>query len=147
MRQTVHFREPLTKFPDTESLNKRAAEGWRISAIEWERDVEVVQRPPLAPMEVPFGLKVSSDCWHLEEDSREVAVLTEIMELLLLDYSLSRVADELNSRGHRMRDQAKWDPVSIFNLLPRIVEVGPRIFSDEQWRVRSERINKLLPTR
>lgn len=147
MRQTVHFREPVTTLPDVESLNKRAAEGWRISAIEWERDVEVVQRPPLAPMEVPFGLKVSGDCWHLEEDSREVGVLTEIMELLLLDYSLSRVADELNSRGHRMRDQAKWDPVSIFNLLPRIVEVGPRIFSDEEWRVRSERINKLLPTR
>jgi hypothetical protein len=147
MRQTVHFREPVTKFPDTELLNKRAAEGWRISAIEWEREVEVVQRPPMLPMEVPYGLKVSSDCWHLEEDSHEVAILTEIMELLLLDYSLSRVADELNTRGHRMRDRSKWDPVSVFNLLPRIVEVGPRIFSDEEWRVRSERINKLLPTR
>jgi len=147
MRQTVRFRESVTKLPDAEYLGRRAAEGWRISGVEWERDVEVVQRQPAPPLEVPYGLKVSSDCHHLEEDSREISVLTEIMELLLLDYSLSRVADELNTRGHRMRDQSKWDPVSVFNLLPRIVEVGPRIFSDEEWRVRSERINKLLPTR
>jgi hypothetical protein len=147
MRQTVRFRESVTKFPDVEYLGRRTTEGWRISAIEWEREVEVVQHPPAPPLEVPYGLKVSSDCHHLEEDSGEIAVLTEIMELLLLDYSLSRVADELNTRGHCMRDRSKWDPVSIFNLLPRIVEVGPRIFSDEEWRVRSERISKLLPTK
>src|SRR5947207_12861899 len=147
MRHTVRFREPITKFPDSESINRRLQEGWRLSALEWERETEMESRLPALPMEVPYGLKVSSDCWHLEEDSREIAVLEEIMEMLLLDYSCSRVDDDLNTRGHRMRDRAKWDPVSIFNLLPRIVEVGPRIFSDEEWRVRSERINKLLPTR
>lgn len=145
MRQTVRFRDQMKSFPDAEYLNGRIGEGWRFSAVEWEREIEVEGRPAPATMEVPYGLKVSADCWHLEEDSTEIAVLTDIMELLLRDYSLSRVADDLNSRGYRMRDQAKWDPVSIFNLLPRIVEVGPRIFSDEDWRVRSDRLYKLVP--
>ena len=34
MRQTMRFREPVTRFPDAESLNKRAAEGWKITSLE-----------------------------------------------------------------------------------------------------------------
>ena len=144
MRQTIHFREPLNHLPDADYVSQRADEGWRLAAVEWEREVEVQSLPVRPSMEVPYGLRVSADCRHLEEDSSEISVLSEIMELLLLDYSLSRIADEMNARGYRMRDQAKWDPVSIFNLLPRIVEVGPRIFSDDDWRVRSERLYRRI---
>ena len=145
MRQTVRFREAVVSLPDIQSLQKRQSEGWTLTALEWSREVEVqgVTIAP-SPQEVPYGLRISGDCWHLEEDATEIAVLTEIMEMLLQDRSLSRVADELNLRGHRMRDGAQWDPVSIFNLLPRIVEVGPRIFSEDDWQIRRKRLYKLV---
>lgn len=146
MRQTIRFREPVSEFPNSEYLERRSQEGWRLAAIEWLREVEVASQAPLPPQtEVPYGLRVAPDGWHLEEESSEIAVLTEIMEMLLRDYSLSGVADGLNRHGFLMRDGAQWDPVSIFNLLPRIVEIGPRIFSADDWTVRRQRLYKLVP--
>src|ERR1019366_1984699 len=59
---------PLT--PDY--VSQKAKEGWKLTAVEWEREVEepATQPGPLTE-EVPYGLRVSADCSHLEENATE----------------------------------------------------------------------------
>ena len=44
----------------------------------------------------------------------------------------------------RTRSGALWNPVSVFNLLPRLIEVGPRIFSNDERQERKERLPKTM---
>jgi hypothetical protein len=34
------------------------------------------------------------------------------------------------------REGLKWNPVSVFKMLPRLIEAGPKIFSSEEWQQR-----------
>ena len=121
--------------PDDFTL--RLAEGWKPVAIEWERAVEVegAAQTARAP-EVPFGLQVAGDCAHLEENPTEREVLFQIMELTIQDGPYSGIADELNRRGFRTRQGKRWTPVSVFQMLPRLIEAGPGILNSEEWRER-----------
>ena len=83
---------------------------------------------------------MAADCKHLEEDAEEMEVLTSGMELIVSECPFTRIADELNRKGFRTRNGEDWTPVSIFNLLPRLIEVGPRIFPTEDWAERRKRI-------
>ena len=123
---------PLTQ----EELHRRTAEGWRLVALEWEREVPVEDAgtPPLP--EVPFGLKVAGDCAHLEDDPAEREVLFAMMELTIQDGPYWSIANELNQRGYRTREGNSWTPVSVFQMLPRLIEVGPKIFGSEEWQQR-----------
>ena len=67
-----------------------------------------------------------------------------MMELIVQDYSITLVASELNKRGLRTRSGGLWTPVSVFNLLPRLIEVGPHIFSSDDWEARRERLMKMV---
>jgi len=60
------------------------------------------------------------------------------------DCPLSRVADELNTRGYRMRDGNPWGPGALFKLLPRMIQVGPQLFTSERWASRRQRLPKVL---
>lgn len=124
-----------------EELQRRTAEGWKLVAVEWERAVahEKTTSPQSAP-QVPFGLKVASDCAHLEEDPQEREVLLAMMELTIQDGPYSGIADELNRRGYRTRDRKRWTPVSVFQMLPRLIDVGPKIFHSSEWQQRRERL-------
>jgi len=33
-----------------------------------------------------------------------------------------------------------WTPPAVFGLLPRLIEVGPHMFSSEEWIARREKI-------
>jgi hypothetical protein len=55
---------------------------------------------------------------------------------------MSRVADELNRLGYRTRKAVKWTPAAVFDLLPRMIEAGPRIFTKEEWVSRKRRLSK-----
>jgi len=33
-----------------------------------------------------------------------------------------------------------WTPTAVFTLLPRLIEVGPQMFSSEEWIGRREKI-------
>jgi len=33
--------------------------------------------------------------------------------------------------------------VSVFQMLPRLIEVGPRIFASQEWQQRRERLERL----
>ena len=94
--------------------------------------------------EVPYGLRVASDCTRLEEDPDERNVLMQMMEFIVQDRSVSEVATELSRIGLRTRKGSLWSPVDVFNMLPRLIEVGPKIFSTDEWETRRERLLKTV---
>jgi len=128
---------PLT--PDY--MGQKAKEGWKLTAVEWEREVE--ETAGLLSEEVPYGLRVAADCSHLEENSAEKQALVLMMDLIVQDAPLSLVADELNRKGFRTRAGANWTPGSVFDMLPRLIQVGPRIFSSTEWTARTRHLFRL----
>jgi len=145
MSDVERLRQPVNAFPSDEEILARVKEGWRLVAVEWERPTTTTApKPPHRAepkqIEVPFGLKVSTDCRYLEEDSFEMEVLTSSMELMISECPFTRIADELNRKGFRTRNGDEWSPVSVFNMLPRLIEVGPRIFPSEDWAERRKKI-------
>ncbi len=134
MAKMERLRDPMSASPTLEYFAQKVRAGWNLVAVEWEREVEgEPEEPPPAVHEVPYGLRVSEDCLHLVDDPDEKRVLTMAMRLLFQDRPFSRVAEELNQQGYRTREGTKWTTVSVFRLLPRLIEVGPRMFSSNEW--------------
>jgi hypothetical protein len=131
---------PLTE----DYVSRKASEGWKLTALEWEREVEepAGQPGPLSE-EVPYGLLVSADCSHLEENASEKQALIQMMDLIVQDAPLSLVAEELNRKGFRTRAGANWTPGSVFDMLPRLIQVGPRIFSSTEWSARTRHLFRM----
>ena len=132
-RKIEHIREEVKGLADPEYFQQKTEEGWRLVAVEWEREAEGEGGGSRQVEEIPFGLQVAEDCLHLKDNPDEMRVLMLMMELIVQDCSISRVADQLNKQGLRTRRDAEWSAVSVFNMLPRLIEVGPRIFSSEEW--------------
>lgn len=129
MPKLERVRDFLSAAPSADYFNEKSAEGWRLVAIEWERGA-----PSAPPVEdVPFGLRVASDCQRLEENPDEMQVLVLMMETIVQDGTLSQAAETINARGYRTRDREKWTPQALFYLLPRLIEVGPRLCTSEEW--------------
>jgi hypothetical protein len=130
---------------DWEQVKSYQNEGWRVAAIEWERDVESSEHT--ATIEpTPYGLRVGHDCTELEEDPNEREVLVSMMELMIQDGPYSFVAEELNRRGYVTRGGGKWSAVSVFEMLPRLIEAGPKIFSSPEWHERRQRTRAERPS-
>jgi len=125
------IRQVLSGPIDWEQVKSYQNEGWRIAAIEWERDLTVAR--PSEEEATPYGLRVANDCTKLEEDSLEREVLVSMMELMIQDGPYSFVAEELNRRGYLTRSGTKWSAVSVFEMLPRLIDTGPKIFSSPEW--------------
>ncbi len=121
-------------------LQQRTEEGWKLVAIEWERDVETGDDQLLT--EVPFGLRVAPDAQGLEQNPAEREILLQLMELIVQEGSYAHIADEINRRGLRTRQGEKWTPVSVFEMLPRLIEVGPQLFESEEWQRRRQHITQ-----
>jgi recombinase len=139
MSKQERLREALSGSLDVEYLRQREAAGWRLAAVEWVRDTGETAQP--APHEeVPYGLRIGPDCVHLEEDATEKQAMMLILEMLIQDVRLPQVAVELNRKGFRTRAGNDWTPVAVFDLLPRLIEAGPRIFSSKEWAVRRPRL-------
>jgi hypothetical protein len=64
------------------------------------------------------------------------------MELIVQEGSYAHIADEINRRGLRTREGEKWTPLSVFEMLPRLIEVGPQLFQSAEWRNRRQHIAK-----
>jgi hypothetical protein len=146
MPKMERVREVLRGPLDDEHMRQRAAAGWRMFAVEWERPVIGEEDRPFGSMEteLPYGLQVSGDCLHLEENRLEKEALVLMLELIVQDYPFSRIANELNERGYRTRSGGKWDPVAVFNLLPRMIEIGPRVFTSDAWADRRQALFKVF---
>ena len=145
MARVERIREVVTGSVDLEYMKKKTEAGWKLVAMEWRREIAGDEKQEaIIVEEIPYGLRVASDCSRLEEDPDERAVLIKMMELIVQDYSLSLVASELSKAGLRTRSGGPWTPVSVFNMLPRLIEVGPRIFSSEEWEARRERLLNMI---
>jgi hypothetical protein len=145
MAKVERIRETVTGSIDLEYVRQKTEAGWKLVAIEWRREIagdEVEQ--PIIVEDIPFGLRISVDCSRLEEDPQERAVLVQMMDLIVQDYSITLAASELNKRGLRTRTGGFWTPVSVFKMLPRLIEVGPHIFSSDDWEARRERLLKMV---
>ena len=139
------IREVLRRPIDSAHLEERTAAGWKMVAIEWERPTEgLVRASGRLETEVPYGLQVAADCLHLEENAVEKECIVMILEFIVQDLPFSKIASELNDRNYRTRSGAKWDPISVFDLLPRMIEVGPRIFTSEEWAERRQQLFKVF---
>lgn len=132
MPQRDRFRELLTGPLREETIQERAAQGWRPVAIEWEKQ-DSGEGSGRVLEEVPYGMKVAGDHVHLEEDPAEVEVMMVILEGIVVDWPMSRIAAELNRRGSTMRNGMEWTQSSVFDLLPRLIEFGSRLFNRDEW--------------
>ncbi|HWC15980.1 MAG TPA: recombinase family protein [Terriglobales bacterium] len=140
MAKVERVRQVLSSPFGADDLKAQAEQGWKIVAIEWEREIAEELPEAGAGEEPPYGLQVSKETDQLEVNPTEREALFLMMELTVQEGPYSRIADELNSRGFRTRHGSKWTPVSVFQMLPRLIEVGPRIFSTEEWQERRRKL-------
>src|SRR5215813_4593632 len=144
MTKVERIREVVTGSVDMDYVRRKTEAGWKLVAMEWRREIPGDDAKEVLVEEIPYGLRVASDCSRLEEDPQERAVLVQMMELIVQDYSITLVSAEINKRGLRTRAGGYWTPVSVFNMLPRLIEVGPNIFSSDEWETRRERLLKMV---
>jgi len=141
MAKLERVREAVSGPLAADHIDKKASQGWKLTALEWERQVE--EPAGALSEEVPFGLRVSADCSRLEENAAEKQALILMMDLIVQDAPLSLVAEELNRKGLRTRSGANWTPGSVFDMLPRLIQVGPRIFSSTEWTARTRHLFRM----
>jgi hypothetical protein len=99
MNKIERLHEAVTHAPTPEELQRRAAQGWRLVGVEWERGAPGTDQAGEL-QETPFGLKVAPDCAHLETDPDESQALAAMLRLVIQDeVSFTQVAQELNRRG------------------------------------------------
>ena len=144
MAKIERVRQDVSALFGPDDLRRQSEQGWKLVAVEWERELPAEALEPSVPGEVPFGLQVANDPPpRLEENPTEREILFLIMEWTVQDGPYSAIADELNRRGYRTRQGMKWTPSSVFQMLPRLIEAGPRIFATEEWQQRRQRLAKL----
>jgi hypothetical protein len=146
MPRVERMREVLAA-PLTEAyIGQKSGEGWKPVVVVWERQVAGEAQPGPANIteEVPYGLKISEDCLVLEQDIQEKEALIVMLEMIIQDKPLSEIAESLNQRGFRTRHNTKWTPGSVFDMLPRLIEVGPRVFTSAEWVVRRGRLMNVV---
>ena len=143
MAKTERIRQETPASFGPEEIARQAEQGWKLVAVEWERELPESEGAAPAPEAVPFGLHVVPETARLESDPIEQEVLFLIMELTIQDGPYSVIADELNHRGYRTRQGMKWTPISVFQMLPRLIEVGPRIFATQEWQERRARLARM----
>ena len=133
-------RDFLSAAPSADYFREKTGQGWRLVAVEWERGADLAP----ATEDVPFGLRVASDCRRLEESPDEMQVLLLMMETIVQDGPLSQAARTINERGFRTRSGESWTPQALFYLLPRLIEVGPRLSTSEEWVERRKHLFRVV---
>ena len=148
MKKIDRMRERVSILPTAQYLSKMHDAGWSLVALEWEREVEVSGQTPEPKVEpgfeeIPFGLRVATDCRHLEDDPLEMQTLRFLTEMIVQDLSFKSMADALNIREYRTRDGRPWTAARVFKLTPRLIEVAPRILSGTEWEARRKQISRV----
>jgi hypothetical protein len=140
MKKRERVRQVVSGPLEAADLKQQTAKGWTLVAIEWEREVEAAEDQ--LPADVPFGLRIGPETERLEENPAEREILFQLMELVVQEGSYARIADEINRRGFRTRQGTEWSPVSDFEMLPRLIEVGPQVFQSSEWQKRRQHLTK-----
>jgi hypothetical protein len=140
MKKTERLRQAVSGPLEVENLKQQTEKGWKLVAIEWEREVETAEDQ--LPTDVPFGLQITPETQRLETNPAEREILVQLMELIVQEGSYARIADEINRRGFRTREGAKWTSVSVFEMIPRLIEVGPHVFRSSEWQQRRRHLTE-----
>jgi Recombinase len=147
MKKMEWIREALSAWPSAEYLNQQEAAGWRMVAVEWEREVQAEPAAASAELahgeEIPYGTRIANDCLHLEENPAEMQVLNHLAEMVVQDHSYKHMADSLNERAMRTREGKPWTALAVFKLTPRLIEVAPRILSGAEWENRKRQLSRV----
>jgi hypothetical protein len=141
----AHFeriRDVISGPFSSEIIGQRTAAGWQLVSIEWRRELPDLEAPTEGAFseDIPYGLRISDDCQRLEIEPTENQALILMMDLLGQDFSYSHIVSDLNEKGFRTRDGKPWSRVAVFNMMPRLIEVGPRLFSSEEWKARQQKV-------
>ena len=138
MNLKERIRQAVPGKLSTEEVQRMQGEGWTLVALEWEREIPPERKPSEVRLqeEPPYGMRVAEKTAALEEDPTETDVLFSMMELIVEDGPYSRIASELNQKGFRTREGEPWTPTAVFEMLPRLIDVGPAIFSTAEWERR-----------
>ncbi len=143
MKKMEWIREAVSVWPSPEYLKQRETAGWRMVAVEWEREVQVEDAPTSKELvpgeEIPYGTRIAGDCLHLEENPTEMQVLNHLAEMVVQDHSYNHMAQSLNERSFRTRDGT----LAVFKLTPRLIEVAPRILSGAEWENRKRQLSRV----
>jgi hypothetical protein len=134
-----HFeriRDIISGPQSPEVIQQRSAAGWQMVSIEWRRELPDSETPSEGAFseDIPFGLRISDDGLRLEVHPTENRALMLMMDLLGQDFSYSSIVSDLNEKGFRTRAGRPWTRVAVFNMMPRLIEVGPRLFASEEWK-------------
>ena len=147
MKKLEWTRDTLSSWPGSEYAELKEKAGWRLSAIEWQREAETGARSGLTDArigeEIPYGTRIAGDCLHLEENPTEMQVLNYLAEMIVQDQSYKHMAELLNERSMRMRDGKPWTALAVFKLTPRLIEVAPRILSGAEWENRKRQLSRV----
>jgi hypothetical protein len=147
MKKMEWIREALSVWPSPEYLKQRETAGWRMVAVEWEREVQAeasATREGLASSEeIPYGTRIASDCLHLEDNPTEIQVLNHLAEMIVQDHSYNHMAESLNQRAFHTREGKPWTALAVFKLTPRLIEVAPRILSGAEWENRKRQLSRV----
>jgi len=148
LKKVEWMREQLSTWPSLESVQQKESAGWRLVAVEWEREIETeagVERHEkyLSGEQIPFGTRIADDCLHLEQNPSEVQVLNYLAEMIVQDFSYNRMSEALNQRGFRTREGRPWTALAVFKLTPRLIEVAPRILSGVEWESRKKQLSRV----
>jgi len=137
------IRDVVSEPYSQEIIKHRTASGWQMVSIEWRRELPDSEAPTQGAYaeDIPYGLRISDDCKRLEIEPKENEALLLMMELLVQDFSYSHIVSDLNEKGFRQRDGRPWNRVAVFNMIPRLIEVGPRFFSTEEWDKRRRKFS------
>ena len=140
-----HMRDVIPGPFSSDVIRQRTAAGWQMVSIEWRRELPDSEEPPEGGFneDIPYGLRISDDCQRLEPEPAEHQVLMLMMELLVQDFYYSSIVSDLNEKGYRMRDGRPWSRVAVFNMIPRLIEVGPRFFSSNEWEKRRQKFSRV----
>jgi hypothetical protein len=113
-----------------------------LSAVEWVRELpdsasqrESVQ-VSVRPEEIPYGLRVAQDGMNLERNPLEMTVLLLILDEIVKEKRITEIAADLNVNGYRTRQGSVWSASAVFELLPRLIEIGPTLLKSPEWRQR-----------
>ena len=136
------IRDVIAEPFSPEIIRQRSAAGWQMVSIEWRRELPGDEAPSEGAFseDIPYGLRISDDCQRLEFDPSERMALTQMMDLVVQDFPFSSIASDLNEKGFRTRQGKIWTQISVFQMIPRLIEIGPSLFSTTEWAARRKKM-------
>jgi len=73
----------------------------------------------------------------------EMQTLKFLAEMIVQDISFTSMADALNVREYRTRDGRTWTAAGVFKLIPRLIDVAPRLLSGSEWESRKKQLTRV----